>query len=64
MGWQKRSGCNRHALVETDVARWKYDVGEALRFRTDGRQATAIAIAAGALNRVLALGRTEYVRIA
>jgi hypothetical protein len=35
-----------------------------LRSRTDGRQATDVAIAASALNRMLDLGRPEYVRIA
>jgi hypothetical protein len=32
--------------------------------RTDGRQATEVAIAVGVLNRMLDLGRPEYVRIA
>ena len=31
---------------------------------TDGRQASEIALAAGALNRMLDLGRPEHVRIA
>jgi hypothetical protein len=35
-----------------------------LRFQTDGRQATEVAIAADVLNRMLELGRPEYVRIA
>ena len=39
-------------------------IGEGLRSRTDGRQATEVAIAVGALNRMLDLGRPEYVRIA
>jgi hypothetical protein len=34
-----------------------------LRFQTDGRQATEVAIAADALNRMLELGRPAYVRI-
>lgn len=52
------------ALVESDIARWKRVIGDGLRFRTDGRQATEVAIAADALNRMLDLGRPEYVRIA
>ena len=64
MGWQKASGYNRRALVEADVSRWKRVIGDGLRFRTDGRQATEVAIAADALNRMLELGRPEYVRIA
>ncbi len=64
MGWQKASGYNWRALVEADIARWKCVIGGGLRSRTDGRQATEVAIAAGVLNRMLELGRPEYVRIA
>ena len=64
MGWQKASGYNWRALVESDVARWKRVVGDGLRSQTDGRQATEVAIAADVLNRMLDLGRPEYVRIA
>ncbi len=64
MGWQKASGYNRRALVEADVSRWKRVIGDGLRFRTDGRQATEVAIAADVLNRMLELGRPEYVRVA
>jgi hypothetical protein len=51
-------------LVEADVSRWKRVIGDTLHSRTDGRQATEVAIAADALNRMLELGRPEYVRIA
>ncbi len=64
MGWQKASGYNWRALVEADIARWKRVIGDGLRFRPDGRQATEVAIAADVLNRMLDLGRPEYVRIA
>src|SRR3954454_16716800 len=64
MGWQKASGYNWRALVEADVSRWKPVVGDGLRFQTDGRQATEVAIAADVLNRMLDLGRPEYVRTA
>ena len=64
MGWQTASGYNWRALVESDVARWKRVIGDGLRSQTDGRQATEVAIAADALNRMLDLGRPEYVRIA
>ena len=64
MGWQKASGYNWRALVEADVSRWKRVIGDGLRFRTDGRQATEVAIAADVLNRMLEIGRPEYVRIA
>jgi hypothetical protein len=64
MGWQRASGYNWRALVEADVSRWKRVVGEGLRFQTDKRQATEVAIAADMLNRMLDLGRPEYVRTA
>ncbi len=64
MGWQRASGYNWRALVEADVSRWKRVIGDGLRSHTDGRQATEVAIAANVLNRMLELGRPEYVRIA
>ena len=64
MGWQKASGYDWRALVEADVSRWKRVIGDGLRSRTDGRQATEVAIAADVLNRMLDLRRPEYVRIA
>ncbi|WP_211259561.1 hypothetical protein [Belnapia moabensis] len=63
-GWQQTSGYGWRALVESDIARWKRIVGDGLRFQTDGRQVTEVAIAAEVLNRMLELGRPEYVRIA
>src|SRR4051795_7475306 len=64
MGWQKASGYNWRALVEADISRWKRVIGDGLRSQTDGRQAIEVAIAADVLNRMLELGRPEYVRIA
>jgi hypothetical protein len=64
MGWQRRSGYNWRALVEADVSRWKRVIGDGLRSRTDDRRATEVAIAARALNRMLKLGRPEYLRTA
>src|SRR5215213_10552978 len=64
MGWQKASGYNWRALVECDISRWKRVLGDGLRFQTDGRQAIEVAIAADVLNRMLELGRPEYVHIA
>jgi Transposase DDE domain len=64
MGWQKASGYNWRALVESDVSRWKRVIGDGLRSQTDGRQASEVAIAVDVLNRMLELGRPEYVRIA
>jgi hypothetical protein len=64
MGWQRASGYNWRALVESHMSRWKRVIGDGLRFRTDRRQATEVAIAANLLSRMLELGRPEYVRVA
>ena len=64
MDWQKASGYNWRALVEADIARFKRVIGDGLRSHTDERQATEVAIAVRALNRMLELGRPEYVRTA
>jgi hypothetical protein len=64
MGWQKASGYNWRALVEAGISRFKRVIGGVLRSRTDGRQETEVAMAVDVLNRVLELGRPEYVRIA
>ena len=64
MGWQKASGYNCLALVEADISRWKRMIGDALRSRTDGRQATEVAIATNVLNRMLDLGRPVWARLA
>jgi Transposase DDE domain len=64
LGWQTASGYNRRALAEAAVSRYKRVIGDALRSRTDRRQATEAAIAVRALNRLLELGRPQSVRIA
>ncbi len=64
MGWQQASGYNWRALVEADIARFERVIGDGLRSRTDGRQATEVAIAVSVLNHMLDLGRSEYARIA
>jgi DDE family transposase len=63
MGWQRASGYNWRAFVEADIGRYKRVIGDALRSRTGGRQTTEVAIAAALLNRMLELGRPEYVRL-
>ena len=64
MGWQKRTGYNRRSKAEAAIARWKQVIGDGLRSRTDERRATEVAVAAHALNRMLELGRPNYVRVA
>jgi hypothetical protein len=63
MGWQRASGYNWRALVEADIGRYKRVISDALRSRTGGRQTTEVAIAVASLNRMLELGRPEYVRL-
>ena len=63
MGWQKASGYTWRVLVEADISPWKRVIGDGMRSRTTGRQATEVAIVAGALNRMLELGRPEYIRV-
>ena len=63
MAWQRAAGYNWRALVEADISRFKRVIGHGLRSRTDRRRATEVAIAVDALNRMLDLGRPEYVRL-
>jgi hypothetical protein len=61
MAWQKSSGYNLRAKVEASIGRYKRIVGDALRSRTDQTEATEVAIAAAALNRMLEFGRPNPV---
>lgn len=63
MAWQKAAGYNWRALVEADISRFKRVTGDGLRSRTDQRRRSEVAIAVKALNRMLELGRPEYVRL-
>ena len=56
--------CCPCALDEADVSRWKRVICNGLHRQTDRRQTTEVVIAAEALNRMLDLGRLEYVRVA
>jgi hypothetical protein len=64
MDWQKATGYNLRAKVEASIGRYKRVIGDALRSRTDQTEATEVALAAAALNRMLELGRPNCVRIA
>ncbi|MFC7739406.1 hypothetical protein ACFQX4_27490 [Roseomonas sp. GCM10028921] len=63
MGWQRASGYNWRALVKADISRWKRVIGDDLRSQTDRRQGAEVAAAVYVLNRMLDLGRKEYVRL-
>jgi hypothetical protein len=58
------SGYNWRALVEADIGRFKRVIGDALRSRTERRRTTEVGVAVHVLNRMLELGRLEYVRLA
>jgi hypothetical protein len=63
MAWQKASGYTIRARVEAAISRWKRVIGDRLRAHTDGRRATEVEVAVYTLNRMLELGRPNYVRI-
>ena len=63
MAWQKASGYNLRAKIEATIGRYKRLIGDALRSRTDQTEATEVALGVAALNRILAFGRPNYVRI-
>ncbi len=63
MGWQKVSGYNKRARVEAAIGRFKQVIGDGLRSRTHQRRATEVNVAVRALNRMLELGRPNYVRV-
>jgi hypothetical protein len=51
-------------LVEAFFSRWKRVIGDGLRFLTEDRRNTEIAIAVRILNHMLDLGRPDSVRVA
>jgi Transposase DDE domain len=64
MAWQRTSGYNRRAKVEAAIGRWKQVIGDGLRSHRDDRRATEVEVAVHVLNRMLELGRPNYVRVA
>jgi hypothetical protein len=63
MAWQQVSGYNKRAKAEAAIGRWKQVIGDGLRSRADERRATEVDVAVHVLNRMLELGRPNYVRI-
>ena len=49
--------------MEADISRFKRVIGDGLRSRIDQRRATEVSVAVHVLNRMLELGRPEYVRL-
>src|SRR3954464_7919096 len=64
MGWQTASGYTKRARAEAAIGRFKRVIGDGLRVHTDERRATEMDVAVQVLNRMLELGRPNYVRIA
>ena len=64
MAWQKASGYTTRARAEAAIGRFKQVIGDGLRLRTNGRRATEVGVAVRALNRMVKLGRSNYVRTA
>ena len=64
MAWQKASGYTKRARAEAAIGRWKQVIGDRLRAHTDERRATEVDVAVYVLNRMLELGRPNYVRVA
>ena len=61
--WQKASGYNKRAKVEAAIGRWKQAIGDGLRSRIDECRLTEVNVAVDVLNRMLALGRPNDIRI-
>jgi Transposase DDE domain len=64
MAWQKASGYTQRARAETAISRFKRVIGDRLSSRTDERRTAEADVAVHVLNRMLELGRPNYVRIA
>jgi len=64
MAWQRASGYTKRAQAETAISRYKRVIGDGLRSHTEERRATEINVAVHVLNRMLDLGRPNYVRLA
>ena len=64
MAWQQASGYTKSARAEAAIGRWKQVIGDRLRAHTDERRATEVDVVVYVLNRMLELGRPNYVRTA
>ena len=60
--WEQATGYDRRNAAEWSHSRWKRVLGGGLRSRAIEAQRAEVAIAAGALNRMAALGMPRAVR--
>jgi hypothetical protein len=63
MAWQIAAGYNRRAKVAAAIGRWKQVIGDGLRSRIGKPRVTEVNVAVHALNRMLRLAPSNYVRI-
>ena len=64
MAWQSASRYTKRARAEATMTRRKQVIGDGLRAHADERRAREVAVAVHTLNRMLELGRPNYVRTA
>ena len=64
MAWQKSSGYNRRALVETSISRYKRIIGGRLRTRSLPAQRVEVGIGVSILNKMASLGMPVTERVA
>ena len=62
MAWQKATGYGRRSLIETAIGRYKHSIGPKLRARSADGQQGEVAIAVGALNRMIRTSKPVSVR--
>ena len=55
--------CRIGVTLGNAIGRWKQVIGDGLRSRIDERRTTEVNVAVDVLNRMLELGRPNYVRI-
>ena len=63
LAWQTTTGYGQRSLVETTMGRYKALIGPRLRARGFAAQQTEAAIGVAVLNRMLAAGRPNSVRL-
>ena len=64
MAWQVVTGYNQRSRIETQIGRWKGVIGPKLKSSSFSRQITEIKVAQKVLNRMTALERPVFERIA
>jgi len=63
MAWQKATGYDRSSLIETAIGRYKSLISPKRRARTFPNQQGEIAVAVGALNRMIRVAKPVSVRV-